>query len=73
MEPGDSSVDATEGAAQPAPCGKEAVRAWLRRRREAREAPPSIEQIRAELGWTHRAALNRQLAGPRAPVDPTAT
>jgi hypothetical protein len=31
---------------------KEAVRDWLRRRRETREALPSIEQIRAELGWT---------------------
>lgn len=52
MEPGDTSLDAGEGAVQGAPCGKEAVRAWLRRRREARDAPPSIEQIRAELGWT---------------------
>jgi hypothetical protein len=31
---------------------KEAVRAWLRQRRQAHEAPPSIAQIRAELGWS---------------------
>ncbi|MFC4931480.1 hypothetical protein [Massilia sp. GCM10023247] len=32
------------------PC-KEAVRAWLRARRQAKGPPPGIEQIRRELGW----------------------
>lgn len=36
------------------PC-KEAVRAWLRARRQANAPPPDIAQIRRELGWEQAA------------------
>lgn len=31
---------------------KEKVRQWLAARREQRQPPPGMEQIRAEIGWT---------------------
>jgi len=33
------------------PPTKEVVRQWLHQRQAGREPPPSIEQIRRELGW----------------------
>jgi hypothetical protein len=30
---------------------KEMVRAWLAQRREQRQPPPSIDQVRAQLNW----------------------
>lgn len=50
------------------PC-KEAVRAWLRARRQANGPPPDIEQIRRELGWEQAdagaAIVRRDDARPR--------
>jgi len=36
---------------QPKQPSKEAVRAWLQARIEARRPPPDPKQIRRELGW----------------------
>ncbi|WP_395407433.1 hypothetical protein ACHMW6_12635 [Pseudoduganella sp. UC29_106] len=41
---------------------KELVREWLQRRRAESSPPPSIEQVRRELGWKLEQGVQRCLA-----------
>lgn len=42
---------------------KEDVRQLMTQRREAREPPPSLEEIRRQLGWTIIEAQRREQRG----------
>jgi hypothetical protein len=44
---------------------KELVREWLQRRRAQASPPPTMEQVRRELGWKLEESVRRCLAAPQ--------
>jgi hypothetical protein len=44
---------------------KELVREWLQRRRAQSTPPPTMEQVRRELGWKLEESVRSGLAAPQ--------